>query len=210
MLLLATLGLIACSLITLGGATRDDIAGLAALLRRPPGGYFVVVGIAADARVSRIDYSRLRELKYGALRACMIALDPARASRSARRPAGRGGAIDLPFFSFQPSELGKVLLVLALSAFVVDRVAPAAATATRRRGSMLLGAVPAALVIAPARPRHGLVYVVIALAVLFVAGTSWQHFAALGGDRAVGDRAGPGRRARRRRPGAAAPTRWSA
>ena len=30
--------------------------------------------------------------------------------------------IELPFFRFQPSELGKVLLVLALSAFVLDRV----------------------------------------------------------------------------------------
>ena len=29
--------------------------------------------------------------------------------------------IDLPFFQFQPSELGKVLLIVALSAFVVDR-----------------------------------------------------------------------------------------
>ena len=34
---------------------------------------------------------------------------------------GSQRAINLPFFSFQASELGKVLLILALSAFVVDR-----------------------------------------------------------------------------------------
>ena len=36
------------------------------------------------------------------------------ATRGSRR------AFELPFFSFQPSELGKVLLVLALSGFVID------------------------------------------------------------------------------------------
>ena len=34
---------------------------------------------------------------------------------------GSRRAIELPFFSFQASELGKVLLIVALSAFVVDR-----------------------------------------------------------------------------------------
>ena len=34
---------------------------------------------------------------------------------------GSRRAIDLGFFSFQASELGKVLLVVALAAFVVDR-----------------------------------------------------------------------------------------
>ena len=74
-----------------------------------------------------------------------------------------------------------MLLVVALSAFVVDRVAARCATATRRRGSMLLALVPAMLVIAPARPRHRRWSTSsIALAVLFVAGTPWRHFAALG------------------------------
>ena len=29
--------------------------------------------------------------------------------------------IELPFFTFQPSELGKVLLIVTLAAFVIDR-----------------------------------------------------------------------------------------
>ena len=92
--------------------------------------------------------------------------------------------IEVPFFRFQPSELGKVLLVLALSAFVLDRV---------RRGSdreitsrvMLLALVPTLLVMAQPDLGTGIVYVTITLALLFVAGTKWTHFAALGGLAAV-------------------------
>jgi rod shape determining protein RodA len=62
--------------------------------------------------VSRIDYSRLRELRYpiyGVLiGSIVLVLGSRRATRGAKR------WIELPFFNFQPSELGKVLLVLAL------------------------------------------------------------------------------------------------
>jgi rod shape determining protein RodA len=98
---------------------------------------------------------------------------------------GIGGAtrgskrwIDVGFFQFQPSELGKVLLIVSLSAFALDR---------SRRGSqreltariMLLALVPAMLVFAQPDLGTGLVYIVIGLTILFVAGVSWRHFAAL-------------------------------
>ena len=41
-------------------------------------------------------------------------------TRSASRP--RVAAIEFPFFNFQASELGKLLLVVALAGFVVDRI----------------------------------------------------------------------------------------
>src|SRR5256885_17201965 len=44
---------------------------------------------------------------------------------------------------------------------------------------MLLALVPAFFVIAQPDLGSGLVYIVIALAVLFMAGTSWRHFAGL-------------------------------
>ena len=70
--------------------------------------------------LARIDYSRLREAKYviyGMLIAGILAVSAVgTAARGSRR------AIDVGFFSFQASELGKVLLILALSAFVVDRM----------------------------------------------------------------------------------------
>ena len=46
----------------------------------------------------------------------MVVLGIASATRGAK------AWIALPFFNFQPSELGKVLLVVALSGFVVDRM----------------------------------------------------------------------------------------
>jgi rod shape determining protein RodA len=112
MLLLATLGLIVCSLITIGDATRDDVPG-------SPHYYldrqllFAGIGLILMFAISRVDYSRLRELKYG-LYATMIAsivlvLMLGAASRGSRR------SFDLAFLNFQPSELGKLLLVLALS-----------------------------------------------------------------------------------------------
>ena len=46
---------------------------------------------------------------------------------------------------------------------------------------MLLALIPAMLVVAQPDLGSGLVYIAIVVAVLFVAGTKWTHFAALGG-----------------------------
>ena len=74
--------------------------------------------------LASIDYSRFRELRVGLYAAMigliLLVLGVAGATRGSRR------WIELPFFRFQPSELGKVLLVLALSAFIIDRRAAAA------------------------------------------------------------------------------------
>jgi rod shape determining protein RodA len=91
---------------------------------------------------------------------------------------GSQRAINLSVFSFQASELGKVLLIVALAAFVVAR----ARRLTDRDTTLLvmLGAlVPAILVIVQPDLGSGMVYVVIAFTLLFVAGTSWKHLAAL-------------------------------
>jgi rod shape determining protein RodA len=91
---------------------------------------------------------------------------------------GAQRAISLPFFSFQASELGKVLLILVLSAFVVDRSRRLRERDTTVR--VILGAlVPAMFVIAQPDLGSGMVYVVIAFTLLFVAGTSWKHLTGL-------------------------------
>ena len=128
----------------------------------------------------------------------LIVVDRAGQRASARSPAARGARSTLPFFSFQASELGKVLLVLALSAFVVDRIRRLDDRDTTAR-VMLAALVPAALVMAQPDLGSALVYIVVVLAVLFVAGTGWRHFAALfalggGGDRARLRRRAGGRR----------------
>ena len=71
-----------------------------------------------------------------------------------------------------------MLLVVALSAFVVDRMRRMGRDTTAR--IMLLGLIPTMLVIAEPDLGSALVYVAGTLAVLFVAGAPWRHFAALG------------------------------
>jgi rod shape determining protein RodA len=174
-LALAVIGICVASLVTMAGATADDIPGQPHYYVERQGVYFAVGAVLA-LLVSRIDYSRLRELKYGLYGFLIVSILMVMMLGSVARGSRR--AIQLPFFSFQASELGKVLLVVALSAFVVDRARRLHDRDTTAR-VMLLALIPAALVIAQPDLGSGLVYVVIVLAVLFAAGTSWRHFAAL-------------------------------
>ena len=174
-LFLAVIGLCLGSLLTIAGATADDIPG-------QPHYYvtrqaiFFGVGTVLALILSRVDYSRLRELKYFIYALLFASIVAVQLLGSVTRGSRR--SIELPFFSFQASELGKVLLVVALSAFIVDRARRPGARDTTAR-IMLLTLVPAAMVIVQPDLGSGMVYVVIGLATLFVAGTSWRHFAAL-------------------------------
>lgn len=175
LLTLAVIGLGICSIVTLGAATRDLVPG-------QPHYYtdrqltYLIVGSLLMLALSRLDYARLRPLKnaiYGLLIFSILAvLGLGHTARGSQR------AINLPFFSFQASELGKVLLTLALAALVVDR-----ARRLRDRDTtalvMLAALVPAMFVIAQPDLGSGLVYVVIAFTLLFVAGTSWKHLTGL-------------------------------
>jgi rod shape determining protein RodA len=87
--------------------------------------------------------------------------------------------INLSLFQFQPSELGKLLLIVGLAALLASR-----------RGSwgptrMTLGALgymtlPALLVFAEPDFGTSLVYAAVTLGMLFVLGAPWRHFAWLG------------------------------
>ena len=71
-----------------------------------------------------------------------------------------------------------MLLVVTLSAFVVDRMRRMGRDTTAR--IMLLGLIPTMLVMAEPDLGSALVYIAGTLAVLFVAGAPWRHFVALG------------------------------
>jgi rod shape determining protein RodA len=181
LLLLATLGLVAASLYTVRKGTLGDIPG-------DPNYYmnrqliYVGVGVVLMFLLSRFDYSRLREWKLGVyafmIAAILLVYALGFSARGSRR------AIEFGFFNFQASELGKVLLVVALAAFTVDRARRLNERETTSR-IVLLALVPAMLVVAQPDLGSGLVYIAIVLAVLFVAGTKWTHFAALAGLGAV-------------------------
>jgi rod shape determining protein RodA len=176
LLLLATLGLVAASVITVRIGTTGDIEG-------QPNYYlyrqlaYAGVGIVLMLLLARFDYSRLRDWKFGVYGFMIVSILLVYALGFSARGSKR--AIEFGFFNFQASELGKLLLVLALSAFMVDRIRRLGERETTSR-IVLLALVPAMLVIAQPDLGSGLVYLAIVLAVLFIAGTPWTHFAALG------------------------------
>jgi rod shape determining protein RodA len=170
-LLLAALGLVVCSVVTLKGATRTIVPGQPAYYFERQIGY-AVVGLVLAFVFTRFDYSRLREFKLG-IYGLLIALNVVVLGLGASALGGKRW-IPLPFFNFQPSEFGKVLLIVALAGFVVDRSRRLHERETTVR-VMLLALVASALVIVQPDLGTGMVYVAIAFAALFVAGTSGRQ-----------------------------------
>jgi rod shape determining protein RodA len=176
-LLAAAGGLVAFSVFTLAIATPDAVQGqpLYFAIRQT---LYALVGIALMLAVAKVDYTRFREIRVGIYSLmiasiCLVLVFGA-AARGSRR------WIELPYFRFQPSELAKLLLIVALSAFVIERT---------RRGTPLsqtfrilaLGLVPAGLVFLQPDLGTGIVLVVVTIAILFLAGVPWRHFAVMGG-----------------------------
>jgi rod shape determining protein RodA len=175
LLTLAVIGLGLCSVATLRAVTSKLVPGQPRYYVDRQAAY-LIVGAVTMVVLARIDYALLRRFKvaiYGALLFSILAvLGLGQGANGAQR------AISFPFFSFQASELGKVLLILALSAFVVDRSRHLGERDTVAR-TMLAALVPAMLVIAQPDLGSGLVYVTIAIVLLFVAGVPWRHLVAL-------------------------------
>jgi len=174
-LLLATVGLVVCSLVTIRGATRNDVDGAPTWFFDRQLGY-ALVGLTLMFAIARFDYSRLRELKVGVYATLiglnLLVLAVGGATRGSRR------WIDLPFFQFQPSELGKVLLIVALAGFAVDRARRLHERETTAR-LMLLALGAATLVMLQPDLGTALVYVALALTVLFLAGTPGRQLGGL-------------------------------
>lgn len=175
LLMLAVIGLGICSVVTIKAATAKTIPG--------DPHYFAVrqtvyllVGLALMLVISRLDYGWLRRLKswiYAALLLILLA-----ALAVGKESLGSTRAISLPLFSFQSSEVGKVLLTVFLAALLVDRPRSLPDRDTTVR-TLALALVPTLLVIAEPDVGSSLVYVSVAIAVLFIAGVPWKHFVAL-------------------------------
>ena len=175
-LLGAAVGLIAFSVFTLATSTRNEIAGRPLFFVERQAIY-AVLGIALMLAVSRIDYTRLRDLRVTIYAAMVGSIALVLVAGTAVRGSNRW--IDLPFFQFEPSELAKILLCVSLAAFVYERVRRP--FGLRQTIAMLaLGLAPAGLVFLQPDLGTGIVLVAIALTILFIAGIPWQHFAALG------------------------------
>ena len=176
-MLVGALGLIGFSIFTLFESTGEDIPGdpLYYVLRQT---VYAVIGIALMFAVARVDYSRFRELRVGIYSAmiasiCLVLVFGA-AARGSRR------WIELPYFRFQPSELAKVLLIVSLAAFVIERSRRGYGWRSTAR-MLALGLAPALLVFLQPDLGTGIVLGVITLVILLLAGVPWRHFAAIGG-----------------------------
>ena len=171
----ATAGLVAFGLWAIAGITRHDIPG--------DPDYYVVrqavfagVGLVALGAMVAVDPRRLargRQALYALLLVPLVlVLVGGAAIRGSRR------WIDLGFFQFQPSEFGKVLLVLVLAAFLAERGRRVAETGTVAT-AVALTALPAALVFVEPDFGTALVFLAILAGALFVSGTRWLHLGVL-------------------------------
>jgi rod shape determining protein RodA len=177
LLLLAGVGLSCCSVVVLHALNVLNL--YAGEYKRQA--IFAGIGVLVSLAISRFDYSRLREFRY-VVYGLLILLNLAVFAFAA--PAGSGvqaqRRVPLPGFSFQSSAFGMILLILALSAFAVERSRRMSEHRTTAR-ILLLALIPAMIVMRQSDLGDALIYVLIGVAVLFFLGTSWKHLTALAG-----------------------------
>ncbi len=181
-LLAATVALIAYGVATIYFATRNDVEG-------EPFYYVrsqlinVGLGLAALVLVSLVDYELLRRWQWAIYAVTVLSIAAVYVVGTVTRGSRRW--IELPFFNLQPSQLGLVLITIALGAFLVDRME---LLGTRRvtLAALVYVAVPAALVFFQPDFGTSMVYVALVLAMLYFYGTPWTHFVALGVSGAAG------------------------
>jgi rod shape determining protein RodA len=119
-------------------------------------------------------YRRYWRALYGAMVGVLFLVFAAgEATRGSRR------WINISFFRFQPSEFGKLLLVLSLAGFLASR-SKRLGEAKTVLAAVGLAVLPALLVFAEPDVGTTLVYGAVLAACLFVAGVRWAHLAALG------------------------------
>ncbi len=175
LMIVAVVGLGIWSVVTLGAATKHLIAG-------SPRYYvdrqtvYLAVGFVLMLIVSRIDYGLLARWKTGIYVALILSILAVIGAGHSAEGATR--AIKFPLFSFQASELGKILLTVALAALLVDRARELRSRDTTIR-VMIAALIPAMLVIVQPDLGSGLVYMVIAYMLLFISGAPWRHLVAL-------------------------------
>jgi rod shape determining protein RodA len=174
LLLAATVGLVAYGLWVVDGITRFDIPGDANhfVTRQAIAAAVGVCGLVVAMLVPLDLVRRHWKLVYGATLGLMVVVYAiAEEIRSSKR------WIDVGPVQFQPSELGKVLFVLALAGFLVEH-----GRVTRWRtifSAVGLGAAPILLVFLQPDLGTALVYAAALFAVLFFVGVRWRQLLAL-------------------------------
>jgi rod shape determining protein RodA len=172
LLMAALVAVVAYGLWAIDGITMRD-AGGSALQRQ---GLYAAAGFVLFLGALAVDpdtYRRLwRPIYFGTLGIMLLVLGAGAATRGSKR------WIDVGVFTFQPSEFGKVLFVLALAGLLAERRASVGSIATPLK-AIGFALVPILLVFVQPDFGSALVYMAALAAVLFVAGVRWPHLAAL-------------------------------
>jgi rod shape determining protein RodA len=182
LLLAAAAALVAYGLWAIAGITRHDIDGdsdyfvVRQAVFAAIGSIGLLVALVIDPDRYRRHYRALFGLAVGML-VLVIALGEA--TRGSRRWIELGS-----LFRFQPSEFGKLLVVLFLAGFLASRGRRVADSATVA-AAIGLGLVPILLVFIQPDFGTALVYTAALGAVLFVAGVRWKHLAVLAAAAAI-------------------------
>jgi rod shape determining protein RodA len=175
MLFAAVAGLVAYGLWAIAGITQHDVEGDPNYYVTRQAAYVVLGGIGLVAAIF-IDpglYRRHKRIVYGALLALLIVVPIfGEEVRNTRR------WIDLGPFRFQPSEFGKLLVILFLAAFLADRGKRIAEGHTVLAATGF-AALPMMLVFLQPDVGTAIAYVAALAACLFMAGIRWSHLAAL-------------------------------
>jgi rod shape determining protein RodA len=175
-LLAGLAGLVATGLWAVEGVTRYDIPGRPAyffdrqVAYAVAGGLLMLVTVLIDPDIYRRYW---RVIFGGTVGLIAVVLVIGNAARGSTR------WIDVGFFTFQPSEFGKLTFVLALAGFLSERARQVNDYRTTLR-TLGLGFVPIVLVFAQPDLGTALVYGAALIAMLFVCGTPWAQLAALG------------------------------
>jgi rod shape determining protein RodA len=175
LLIAAVAGVVAYGVWVLTSVTRNDVPGDSTYyVSRQE--IYIVVGVLLAAAVTAINpdaYRRWAKALYGLGIVLLVMVLLVGASiRGSKR------WIELGSFRLQPSELGKILLILFLAAFVANRVRSEKPWRTVW-GAVGLAAVPMLLVFKEPDFGSTLIYGAALFAVLLFSGIPWKHLAAL-------------------------------
>jgi rod shape determining protein RodA len=175
-LMIAVAATVGYGLWAIAGITRHDITGNPNYYLVRQGAYAGVgaVGLLVLLFVDPDLYRRYKKVLYGGLCGVMLlVLLAGEVSRHSKR------WLDLGPFRFQPSEFGKLFLVLVLAGFLADRGRRVSQTGTVLA---VIGLAAGPMLLVYVQPDLGttLVYAAGLVAVLFAAGTRWSHLTALG------------------------------
>jgi rod shape determining protein RodA len=175
-LVAGVIGLVAVGLWAISGVTRFDVPGAPQhYLQRQIayaviGGFALLIGVVVDPDIYRRYW---RPIFIGTIGLIAIVLLVGKAARGSTR------WINVGFFTFQPSEFGKLLFVLAIAGYITERARGVSTWRSTLR-TVAFGLIPVALVFIQPDLGTALVYSAALAAMLFVCGTPWRQLTILG------------------------------